>query len=275
MGSVLLAGCGNMGFAMLKGWLDKGAAWPADIAVVEPNDALRERAAALGVSVAADAAGHSGRRFDLLLIALKPQILAAALPAYREYSDAGSAVLTVAAGAPIAFYEGVFGQGTPVIRTIPNTPAAIGAGMIGLFCNGAVTPASKAFALSLLAANGVVDELADEAMIDVVTAVSGSGPAYLFHFIEALAAAARAAGMSEAQAVAHARQTIFGAAKLAEQSTEDAGQLRRNVTSPKGTTLAALQVMMGEDLGPGGPLEQMMTRAVAAAKARAIELGKA
>jgi pyrroline-5-carboxylate reductase len=274
MDTVLLAGCGNMGFAMLKGWLDKGAAEPGAIAVVEPDEALRQRAADLGVAVAAKADGHAGRHFTLLLVALKPQVLADALPAYRTHVESGSTVLTIAAGAPIAFYERIFGAGTPVIRTMPNTPAAIGAGMIGLKANAAVAPAAKAFAMRLLTANGVVDELDDEAMIDVVTAVSGSGPAYLFHFIEAITAAAKAAGMGDAQAVMHARQTIFGAAKLAEASTDDAGQLRRNVTSPKGTTLAALQVMMGETLAPGGPMEQMMVKAVAAAKARAQELGR-
>jgi pyrroline-5-carboxylate reductase len=272
--TVLLAGCGNMGFAMLKGWLDTGAAAPADVAVVEPNDALRARAAGLGVATAADAAGHAGRRFDLLLVAVKPQVLAEALPAYQPFIDTGATVLTVAAGAPIATYEAIFGQGTPVIRTIPNTPAAVGAGMIALVSNASVTPAIKAAAIRLLEANGVVDVLDDEAMIDVATAVSGSGPAYVFQFIEALAGAAQAAGMGDTQAMTYARQTVIGAAKLAELSSEDAGQLRRNVTSPKGTTHAALQVLMGPDLAPGGPVEQIVTKAVAAAKARAEELGR-
>jgi pyrroline-5-carboxylate reductase len=274
MTTILLAGCGNMGFAMLKGWLDTGAASPADVAVVEPNEALGARAAALGVATAPDAAGHSGRRFDLLLVAVKPQVLLEALPAYRPFVAAGATVLTVAAGAPISTYEAILGAGTPVIRTIPNTPAAVGAGMIALVANDAVTPGAKAAAIRLLEANGVVDVLDDEAMIDVATAVSGSGPAYVFQFIEALAGAARAAGMGEAQAMTYARQTVIGAARLAEQSTEDAGQLRRNVTSPKGTTFAALQVLMGADLPQGGPLEQLVTKAVAAAKARAQELGK-
>jgi pyrroline-5-carboxylate reductase len=274
MTTVLLAGCGNMGFAMLKGWLDKGAVQPGDVAVVEPNVALRERAAALGVAVAAQADGHANRRFTLLLVALKPQVLRSALPAYQPFIDTGSTVLTVAAGAAMASYEAIFGAGTPVIRTIPNTPAAIGAGMIGLVKNTAVSKEANAFARRLLEANGVVDEVADEAMIDVVTAVSGSGPAYLFHFIEALAEAAQAAGMGPEQAMAHARQTVFGAARLAEQAEEDAAQLRRNVTSPNGTTFAALKVLMGENLAPGGPLAEIMTRAVAAAKARAEELGQ-
>jgi pyrroline-5-carboxylate reductase len=114
-----------------------------------------------------------------------------------------------------------------------------------------------------------VDEVGDEAMIDVVTAVSGSGPAYLFHFIECMAAAAEAAGMGKSQAMTYARQTVFGAAKLAEQSADDAGQLRVNVTSPKGTTHAALQVLMGEQR-----LERLMVEAVNAAKLRAEELGR-
>jgi pyrroline-5-carboxylate reductase len=274
MTTVLLAGCGNMGFAMLKGWLDKGAATPSDVAVVEPDHALRARAAGLGVAVAAEASGHVDRAFDLLLVAVKPQVLATALPAYQPFIDGGATVLTVAAGAPIATYEAVFGADTPVIRTIPNTPAAVGAGMIALAANRAVSPAMKAAAIRLLEANGIVDVLDDEAMIDVATAVSGSGPAYVFQFIEALAGAARKAGMGDAQAMIYARQTVIGAAKLAELSSEDAGQLRRNVTSPKGTTFAALQVLMGPDLAPGGPVEQILTAAVAAAKARAEELGR-
>lgn len=274
MTTVLLAGCGNMGFAMLKGWLDKGAAQADDIAVVEPNETLRARAASLGVTVAADASGHAARRFDLLLVAVKPQVLATALPAYQRFIDAGATVLTVAAGAPISTYERIFGKGTPVIRTIPNTPAAVGAGMIGMVKNAAVTPAANAAARALLEANGVVDEVNNEAMIDVVTAVSGSGPAYLFHFIEALSEAAVAAGMSPDQAMLHARQTVFGAAKLAELAAEDAAQLRRNVTSPNGTTFAALKVLMGDDLAAGGPMASLVTRAVAAAKTRAEELGR-
>jgi pyrroline-5-carboxylate reductase len=269
MKTILLAGCGNMGFAMLKGWLTKGVAEPENILVVEPNEALRARAASLGVHVATDAAAFIGSKVDLLMIALKPQMLETALPDYRSFTGDGATLITVAAGAPIAVYTRILGDQLPVIRTMPNTPAAIGAGMIGMFSNGHVSTEAKAFAKNLLEANGVVDEVNDEAMIDTVTAVSGSGPAYLFHFIECMAAAAKAAGMGKEQAMIYARQTIFGAAKLAEQATEDAAQLRVNVTSPKGTTYAALQVLMGDKR-----LENLMIEAVAAAKARAVELGR-
>jgi pyrroline-5-carboxylate reductase len=269
MKTILLAGCGNMGFAMLKGWLDKNAADAGHIMVVEPNMDLRKRAASLGVETAEDAAAFTARQVDLLMIALKPQMLEQALPEYRGFTDHGATLITVAAGAPIALYTRILGSQVPVIRTMPNTPAAIGAGMIGMFSSSLVSVEAKTFARQLLEANGVVDELADEAMIDVVTAVSGSGPAYLFHFIECMAAAAEAAGMTEDQAMIYARQTVFGAAKLAEQATEDAAQLRVNVTSPKGTTYAALQVLMGDRR-----LENLMVEAVAAAKARAEELGR-
>jgi pyrroline-5-carboxylate reductase len=268
MNTILLAGCGNMGFAMLKGWLDKHAALPTHVFVVEPNEALRARAAGLGVHVADNAGAFIGRKIDLLVIALKPQMLEQALPDYKSFTDAGATLITVAAGAPVSLYTRILGQ-IPVIRTMPNTPAAIGAGMIGMFSNKMVSGQAKAFAQTLLEANGVVDELNEEAMIDVVTAVSGSGPAYLFHFIECMAAAAEAAGMGKEQAMIYARQTVFGAAKLAEQASEDAAQLRVNVTSPKGTTYAALQVLMGENR-----LENLMVDAVAAAKARAEELGR-
>jgi pyrroline-5-carboxylate reductase len=269
MKTILLAGCGNMGFAMLKGWLDKAAAHPTDVMVVEPNEALRARAASLGVHVAETANAFAGRKIGLLMIALKPQMLEAALPDYGSFTDAGATLITVAAGAPIALYTRILGSHVPVIRTMPNTPAAIGAGMIGMFSNAHVSVEAKAFAKNLLEANGVVDELDSEGMIDTVTAVSGSGPAYLFHFIECMAAAAEAAGMGKQQAMIYARQTIFGAAKLAEQADEDAAQLRVNVTSPKGTTYAALQVLMGEKR-----LENLMVEAIGAAKARAEELGR-
>ncbi len=269
MKTILLAGCGNMGFAMLKGWLDKGAASPKDIMVAEPNETLQNRAASLGVDVAAEATAFVSRPVDLLMIALKPQMLESALPDYRVFTNAGATLITVAAGAPIALYTGLMGEQVPVIRTMPNTPASIGMGMIGMFANGHVSVSAKKFAINLLEANGVVDELHDEAMIDIVTAVSGSGPAYLFYFIECLAEAAKAAGMGEHQAMIYARQTVFGAAKLAEQATEDAAQLRVNVTSPKGTTYAALQVLMGDKR-----LENLMIEAVNAAKVRAQELGR-
>ena len=268
METILLAGSGNMGFAMLKGWLDKGAVSPKNVMVVEPDDRLRDRAASLGVQVAENADAFINAKIDLLMIALKPQMLEQALPGYKGFTDAGATLITVAAGAPISLYRRILGK-IPVIRTMPNTPAAIGAGMIGMFSNADVSPEANRFARTLLEANGVVDELGDEAMIDIVTAVSGSGPAYLFHFIECMAAAAEAAGMGKEQAVIYARQTVFGAAKLAEQAEEDAAQLRVNVTSPKGTTYAALQVLMGDKR-----LENLMVEAVAAAKARAEELGR-
>ena len=274
MKTILLAGCGNMGFAMLKGWLDKGAAVPHDVFVVEPNETLRNRAAGLGVQVAAGVEAFISTKIDLLMIALKPQVLEAALPSYRSFTDNGATLITVAAGAPIALYNRILGSAVPVIRTMPNTPAAIGAGMIGMVSNAYVSDAARSFSRNLLESNGVVDELDNEAMIDVVTAVSGSGPAYLFHFIECMAVAAEAAGMNKAQATLYARQTVFGAAKLAEQASEDAAQLRVNVTSPKGTTYAALQVLMGDNLDGEKRLENLMVEAVAAAKARAEELGR-
>ncbi|MGL4406208.1 MAG: pyrroline-5-carboxylate reductase [Notoacmeibacter sp.] len=268
MQTILLAGCGNMGFAMLKGWLDKGAALPENVMVVEPNEGLRNRAAGLGVATSETAAAFVAHKVDLLMIALKPQILETALPEYQSFTNSGATLITVAAGAPIALYTRILGT-IPVIRTMPNTPAAIGAGMIGMFSSVDVSQEAKAFARQLLEANGVVDQLNTEAMIDTVTAVSGSGPAYLFHFIECMAAAAEAAGMNKDQAIIYARQTVFGAAKLAEQASEDAAQLRVNVTSPKGTTYAALQVLMGEKR-----LENLLIEAVNAAKERAEELGR-
>jgi pyrroline-5-carboxylate reductase len=152
---------------------------------------------------------------------------------------------------------------------MPNTPAAIGKGMIVVFAKANVTAERRAFVHTLLSASGAVAEISDESLMDAVTAVSGSGPAYVFHFIECLTAAAITAGLPEATAKLLAMQTVFGAASLAAESGEEPSELRRQVTSPNGTTAAALGVLMGEDR-----LKLLVTKAVEAARARSVELGK-
>lgn len=266
-GPVVLVGCGNMGRAMLEGWLNSGKLKPADALVVEPADALRARAAALGVAVLADAREiGGGARPRLVVFAVKPQVIRDIIPAYKRFK-ASATYVSVAAGTPVAAFEEGLGADAAILRCMPNTPAAIGKGMMVTFANGHVTAEAAAFIADLLSASGRVAEIADEELMDAVTAVSGSGPAYVFHFIECLTAAAEAAGLPAATAKLLAMQTVYGAAALAEASGEDPGELRRQVTSPNGTTAAALSVLMGEDR-----LKTLLAQAVEAARLRGVEL---
>ncbi len=266
-GPVVLVGCGNMGRAMLEGWLASGKLKPADALVVEPAEALRAKAAALGVTALADAGSIGDDAAPRLVVfAVKPQVILDVIPAYRRFR-AGATYVSVAAGTPVAAFERLLGEDAAILRCMPNTPAAIGKGMMVTFANSHVKPDAAAFVADLLSANGRVTEIADEGLMDAVTAVSGSGPAYIFHFIECLTAAAEAAGLPAETAKLLAMQTVYGAAALAEASGEEPGELRRQVTSPNGTTAAALSVLMGEDR-----LKALLTQAVEAARARSVEL---
>lgn len=268
---IILVGCGNMGFAMLKGWFDAGEASPGEVFVAEPAEALRERAAGLGVAVGADArALPADAQPELAVIAVKPQVIRAVLEDYRRFGDGGTTFLSVAAGTSIATFEEILGARTPVIRCMPNTPAAIGKGMMVTVANGRVTEARRARVEALLAASGAVAAVEDEGLIDAVTAVSGSGPAYVFLLIECLAKAGEAAGLPPALAAQLASQTVYGAGALARESAETPAELRRQVTSPNGTTAAGLAVLMAE-----GGLAPLVARAVEAARLRSVELGKA
>jgi len=267
-GKVILVGCGNMGFAMLKGWLASGAVQPADVLVIEPNETLRNRAGEQGVRTSAAPDGIAGESADLVIIAVKPQVLRDVLPAYKPLAPK-AAFLSIAAGIAISTFSEILGSDTPVIRCMPNTPAAIGKGMMGIYANELVSADILAFVNTLLSASGEVVVLDDEGQIDAVTAVSGSGPAYVFHFIECLEAAAVKAGLSEKAARLLAMQTVYGAANLAKESGEEPGRLREQVTSPNGTTAAALAVLMGENR-----LGNLVDEAVDAARRRSIELGK-
>ncbi len=266
---VLMVGCGNMGFAVLKAWLDSGAVAAADAAVVEPGDAGRERAAALGVETFAEALSPDAFTADLVVLALKPQIMGDAAPAYRSFTDGGAAIMTIAAGLPIRFYEAMFGDNTPIIRVMPNTPAAIGEGMMAYIANEATSSEMVDQVRELLKANGAVAELASEEQMDAVTAISGSGPAYLFHFLEALTAAGEQIGLEPDLAALLARQTVLGAAKLAADGQTEPAELRRQVTSPNGTTAAGLAPMM-----EGDRLKSLMREAAEAAKRRSVELSR-
>lgn len=267
---VILVGCGNMGYAMLKGWLDSGILKASNVHVVEPTDALRERAAAAGVHAHAGAeALPAGLKPRMILIAVKPQVMSKVLPAYTRFAPAATFV-SVAAGIPVSLFETHLGKDAAVIRCMPNTPAAIGKGMLVTYRNTNVTAENEAFVKRLLETSGKVASVDDEALIDVVTAVSGSGPAYVFHFIEALTEAGTAAGLPQETAALLAMQTVYGAGSLAAASPDSPTKLREQVTSPNGTTAAALEVLMG-----GDSLKILVRKAVDAAHKRSVELGKA
>ncbi len=266
---LVLVGCGNMGFAMLDGWLRSARLMPPEVVVVEPTEALRERAARLGAGVVASAADlPADIEPTLVLFAVKPQVMRTVVPDYARFVGR-SAFVSVAAGIPVATIEALLGAGAAVVRCMPNTPAAIGKGMMVTFANPAVSDETKAFVAELLETSGAVAEIGDEGLMDAVTAVSGSGPAYVFHFIEALTAAGEAAGLPAETAKLLAMQTVYGAACLAKESAEEPGRLREQVTSPNGTTAAALAVLMGEDR-----LKALVGDAAEAARARSVELGK-
>ncbi len=266
---VVLVGCGNMGFAMLKGWLDDGKLSAGQVAVVEPSPKLRQRAAGLGVGVHEAAQEITASANALVILAVKPQIISHVAEDYRAFAEAGATFVSIAAGTPVSALSGVLGEGTAIIRCMPNTPAAIGRGMIVLFANAHVAGETFRNAQDLLAANGMVETIDDEELMHAVTAVSGSGPAYIFHFIECLAEAGEKAGLPKETAAKLAMQTAFGAASLAAASDDTPTRLREQVTSPNGTTAAALDVLMGD-----GRMEKLVEEAVEAAKKRSEELGR-
>ena len=266
---LILVGCGNMGHAMLDGWLRSGRLMPAEVIVVEPNESLRGRAERLGAGTAAAASGlPAGIDPTLVIFAVKPQVMRAVVPDYRRFADS-SAFLSIAAGVPIATMQDILGDRAAIVRCMPNTPAAIGKGMMVTFASPLVKDETKAFVSELLESSGAVAEIESEDLMDAVTAVSGSGPAYIFHFIESLTAAGKAAGLPDETAKLLAMQTVYGAACLAKESGEQPGLLREQVTSPNGTTAAALAVLMGEN-----GLTKLVTEAVEAARVRSVELGK-
>jgi pyrroline-5-carboxylate reductase len=258
-----------MGYAMLSGWLKSGRLAPEDVWVVEPNEALRERAARTGCHTAGDGAALPASLVPaLVVLAVKPQVMREVAAGYTRFADGRTTFLSVAAGTPIATFEEILGN-VPVIRCMPNTPAAIGHGMMVTVANRLVTDATKDLVNGLLAASGKVATVDDEGLMDAVTAVSGSGPAYVLHFIEALTEAAENAGLPRDTAKLLAMQTVHGAASLAAESADDPATLRQQVTSPNGTTAAALAVLMGENR-----LKNLVGEAVEAARLRSIELGK-
>jgi pyrroline-5-carboxylate reductase len=261
MTRILLVGCGKMGGAMLDGWLDRGI--PAsDIVVVEPSLSVVRP----GLSVVAGIDGIPAEFApDVVVLAVKPQMMDAVLPPYGRFT--GAVFLSIAAGKTIGYFTRVLGDGLALVRAMPNTPASVRRGMTVAVANGAVVETQRQICDGLLSAVGDVAWVEDEALIDAVTAVSGSGPAYVFLLAETLAEAGIAAGLPPELSARLARATLTGSGELLRQSSETPAVLRQNVTSPGGTTFAALQVLMGED-GFNG----LMTRAIAAATQRSREL---
>lgn len=270
--TVVLVGCGNMGFAMLRGWMANRTLQRGNVHVVEPLDTLRMRAEEQGVHVHSTAATLPAAMAPaIVILAVKPQVIGDVLADYGRYARPGSdtTFVSVAAGVRIDRLEHALAPGAPVVRVMPNTPAAVGQGAMVICANASVSKRQLAAVRQLMEAGGEVTEIADETLMDAVTAVSGSGPAYVFHLIETLGAAGRSAGLPDDIAGRLAMQTVFGAAAYARQSADDPGTLREQVTSPNGTTAAALDVLMR----PGG-LSALIEEAVQAARDRAVELGR-
>lgn len=258
---LVLLGCGKMGSAMLQGWLADGLP-PASVHVIDPfpSDWLRSTGVALNAPLPAAPA--------IVLIAVKPQMMGEALPQIRAMAGGQTLFLSVAAGVTLATYEETLGAENAIIRAMPNTPAAVGKGITALIGNTHANEAHMALAETLLQAVGQTVRLEHEDQMDAVTGVSGSGPAYVFHLIETLAAAGQAQGLPADLAMQLAKATVGGAGVLAETAEDSPAQLRINVTSPNGTTQAALEVLMEETSG----FPALLNRAVKAAADRSKEL---
>jgi pyrroline-5-carboxylate reductase len=264
---VLLVGCGKMGQAMLAGWL--GSATIGHATVIEPGS-VPIAAGDSRIRLLSDpAALPTDYRADVVLLAVKPQVMAAAAPHYRAVVEGGAVVLSIAAGKTLHGFAGFYGDAAAVVRAMPNTPASIGRGITVAVPNRNVTAAQQALCDRLLASVGAVEWVADESLLDAVTALSGSGPAYVFLVIEAMAAAGAKAGLPADLAMRLARATVSGAGELAHLSPESPEQLRKNVTSPNGTTLAALNVLMAAN-----GIQPIFDAAIEAATVRSRELAQ-
>ena len=267
-GPLLLVGCGKMGGALLQGWLRQGAD-PADILVVEPMADPQRVLAAPGVKMLAEPEQlPADLEPAVVILAVKPQTMDEVASRYGRFAAPDTVFMSIAAGTKIAYFEQHFGGDAAIVRVMPNTPAAVERGMSVLCANARVSAAQRETCTNLMAAVGETAWIEDEALMDAVTAVSGSGPAYVFLLIECLAQAGVEAGLSEELAAQLAAATVSGAGELARQSAEMPSQLRINVTSPGGTTQAALDVLMADD-----GLAPLLRRAVDAAARRSRELG--
>ena len=258
---LVLLGCGKMGSALLSGWLEQGID-PKSVWILDPKPS--EWILSIGVRVNEMLPDDPA----VVMVAVKPQMMGEALPRLQRFGSATTLFISVAAGTPMSAFEEALGRSTPIVRAMPNTPAAVGQGITALIGNGRTTEKDLSEAQNLMAAVGLTIVLQDEGQMDAVTGVSGSGPAYVFHMIETLAQAGVKQGLPADMAMQLAKATVAGAGALAMQSDESAEQLRINVTSPNGTTQAALDVLMRDKTG----LQSLMTKAVKAATKRSQEL---
>jgi pyrroline-5-carboxylate reductase len=265
-GKLVLLGAGKMGGAMMEGWL-KGGLDAKRIIVLDPNPPAEVRDLIERNQVALNPPHDTIRDVEVVLVAVKPQIMDDVLRGVSFLKDQKPLVLSIAAGKTIASFAEHFGADAAIIRTIPNTPASIGRGITAMAANRNATQQQLGLAEALLSSIGEVVRVEDEGQIDAATAVSGSGPAYVFYLTECLAAAGVAQGLAPDLAMSLARATVSGSGELMRVSGIDAATLRQNVTSPKGTTYAALQVLMDD-----GGMKQLMTKAIDAATKRSREL---
>jgi pyrroline-5-carboxylate reductase len=261
-GTLVLVGAGKMGGAMLQGWLTLGLD-PRRVAIQEPQPvaeiaALAARGVRLNPPTVDDA--------RVVVLAVKPQVAAEVVPPLKALMRADTVAVSVMAGKTLRFLESALGDHA-IVRSIPNTPAAVGRGITVAAANAKVSAGQHALSDTLLSSIGAVEWVDDEGLIDAATAVSGSGPAYVFLLAESLARAGAAAGLPADLAARLARATVAGSGELLYQSPLDAATLRQNVTSPNGTTAAALSVLMAQD-----GLDPLMEKAVAAATRRSREL---
>lgn len=262
--NLLLVGCGKMGQALLTRWLERRLC--QQIYVIEPGAIPAD---VPHVQLLGDL--PPTYKPDVIVFAVKPQVLPDMAGQYKRFAQSGALFISIAAGKPVSFFEQHLGSAAAVVRAMPNTPAAIGAGMTVACANAAVTAAQKKQAQDLLSAVGDFIWADDEKQLDPVTALSGSGPAYVFLLIEAMAAAGEKLGLDAETAARLARQTVIGSAALAADSADiPAAKLRENVTSPGGTTAAALSVLMRSENG----MQALFDEALAAASKRAEELSQ-
>jgi len=266
--ALVLAGCGKMGDAMLEGWLDQGVS-PDAVHVVEP---VTEMAETLRLQHRVNVVGGvpelaADLTPDVVVFAVKPQVMDSVAPDYQRFNNSRTVFLSIAAGKPIGYFEDTLGADAAVVRAMPNTPAAVRRGITVACPNARVTEQQRRICDTLLTAIGSVEWVDDEGLIDAVTALSGGGPAYVFLLAECLAEAGVAAGLPRDLSERLARVTVSGSGELLRQSTEEPATLRKNVTSPGGTTAEALRVLMADD-----GWQPLVTRAIAAATERSREL---
>jgi len=262
---IVLVGAGNMGGAMLSGWLKKGVSGSSVIVIdPRPSDAMSSTLSQAGARHCESA--PDGVTASILFLAVKPQLMDAVLPGLKSLVGDETVIVSIAAGKTLSSIEGHLAQAATV-RAMPNTPAMVGRGVTGAYANERVSADQRQLVEELLKVSGPVEWVATEGDIDAVTAVSGSGPAYVFYLVECMAEAGRKAGLQADLAMRLARETVAGAGELLYQSSDDASRLRQNVTSPGGTTAAALSVLMAED-----GMQPLFDKAIAAAKTRAEEL---